>query len=306
MSWALLTPPLVVAVALLLDRLLGEPRRFQPLVGFGRYAGWLERRLNRGGRAGGVMALLLATLPLVGLAALLPSGWPGAVAEVLLLYLAIGLRSLVQHGDAVAVALEEGDLPRARERVGRMVSRDTGQLDEPAVTRAAVESVLENGNDALFGALFWYLIAGAPGVVAYRLINTLDAMWGYRNERFARFGWAAARLDDGMNYLPARFAACGYALVGGGWGGWRCWRLQSAAWEGLNPGVVMAAGAGALGVRLGGGAPYHGRWRERPVLGEGEEPVAVDIRRASALVQHGALLWLGVVALIGGGGLLFP
>ena len=291
MSWIPLIPPLIMAVALLADRLLGEPRRFHPLVGFGRYAGWLERGLNRGGRFAGVMSLLLAVAPFVALTVLVPAGWPMMVAEVLLLYLAVGARSLVEHGAAVAEALEAEDLPRARERVGWMVSRDVSEADEPAVARAAVESLLENGNDALFGALFWFLLAGAPGVVAYRLVNTLDAMWGYRNERFARFGWAAARLDDVMNYLPARLAAASYGVVGRG-AAWRCWARQAAAWEGINPGVVMAAGAGALGVRLGGGARYHGVWRERPELGEGREPDAGDIRRASALVQRAALLWL--------------
>ena len=287
----LFVPPLVIAAALLLDRLFGEPRRLHPLVGFGRYAGWLERRLNRDGRVAGVMALLLAVVPFVAMTLLVPAGWPVVGAEVLLLYLAVGARSLTEHGAAVTEALEAGDLPRARERVGWMVSREVSEADEPAVARAAVESLLENGNDALFGALFWFLLAGAPGVVAYRLVNTLDAMWGYRNERFARFGWAAARLDDLMNYLPARLAAASYGVVGRA-AAWRCWARQAAAWEGINPGVVMAAGAGALGVRLGGGARYHGRWRERPELGEGRVPGAADIRRAATLVQRAALLWL--------------
>ena len=297
MSWFPLLPPLVIAAALLLDRLLGEPRRFHPLVGFGHYAAWLERRLNRNGRVAGGIALLLAVTPVVVVVTLLPSGWPEMVAEVLLLYLAVGARSLVEHGEAVARALDEGALPRARERVGRMVSRDTREADAPAVARAAVESVLENGNDALFGALFWYLVAGAPGVVLYRLVNTLDAMWGYRSARFARFGWAAARLDDLLNYLPARLAAATYALLGRP-AAWRCWRRQARAWEGLNPGVVMAAGAGALGVRLGGRACYHGVWRERPELGEGRCPEADDIRRASTLVQRAALVWLTATVVV--------
>ena len=304
MSWSPLIPPLIIAAALFADRLLGEPRRFHPLVGFGRYAGWLERGLNRDGRIAGVAALLLAVVPFVALTVLVPAGWPMVVAEGVLLYLAIGARSLVEHGEAVAEALEAGDLPRARERVGWMVSRDVSEADEPAVARAAVESLLENGNDALFGALFWFLLAGAPGVVAYRLVNTLDAMWGYRNERFARFGWAAARLDDGMNYLPARLAAAAYGVVGGR-AAWRCWARQAAAWEGVNPGVVMAAGAGALGLRLGGGARYHGAWRERPELGEGEAPSAADIRRACVLVRRAALLWLLVAFTAGAAFSLF-
>ncbi|GAB6043308.1 adenosylcobinamide-phosphate synthase CbiB [Endothiovibrio diazotrophicus] len=293
----LLSSPLVVVAALLLDRLLGEARSFHPLVGFGRYAGWLERRLNRDGRWGGVAAVGVAVTPWVLLAALPPAGWPSLVAGMATLYLAVGARSLAEHGRAVAEALDAGSLEEARRRVGWMVSRDVSRADEEAVARAAVESVLENGNDALFGALFWFLLAGAPGVVAYRLVNTLDAMWGYRNRRFARFGWAAARLDDLMNYLPARLTAVGYGLAGGA-GAWRCWSRQAGAWEGVNPGVVMAAGAGALGVRLGGGARYHGVWRERPTLGEGEVPRAADVRRAVALVGRAAWLWVVVTSAV--------
>ncbi|MBL8252600.1 MAG: cobalamin biosynthesis protein CobD, partial [Candidatus Competibacter sp.] len=199
--------------AVLLDWRLGEPpNRWHPLVGFG----WLARRvealgygppelsadLRRGRGIGAVIVLLvpfavaawlLAAIPLLGLAVALG-----------LLYLAIGARSLTEHAEAVAAALRAGDLPLARERVGRIVSRDTDDLDEEQISRATVESVLENGCDAIFGALFWFVLAWAPGVVLYRLANTLDALWGYRTPRYRDFGWAAARLDDALNWAPAR------------------------------------------------------------------------------------------------------
>ncbi len=287
-----------------LDVVLGEPRRGHPLVLFGQLADRLEAHFNgpdgRGWRSHGVTAWCLAVLPLTALAwllSLLPGvGW---VVEVLLLYLALGLRSLGEHLVPVALALRQGDLAEARRRVGFIVSRDTGSLDEQGVARAATESALENGCDAVFAALFWFAIAGAPGVVLYRLSNTLDAMWGYRNPRFERFGWAAARIDDLLNYLPARLVALTYAVLGQTRRAWACWRRQAPQWDSPNAGPVMAAGAGALGLSLGGPAIYHGVLHERPTLGEGETPTARDIERALDMVWAGVGLWL-LALLLGG------
>lgn len=289
---------LACGCAVLLDLWLGEPRRYHPLVGFGRLAAMLEARLNRHRRTPGVLALLLAVLPPVALAVVLTRlPQVGMLAEVLLLYLAIGATSLAQHGRAVAAALTGGDPALARQRVGWMVSRDTATLDDEGIARAATESVLENGNDAVFGALFWFVMLGAPGAVLYRLVNTLDAMWGYRNARYEAFGWAAARLDDALNWIPARLTALSYALLGDGRRALRCWRRQGHRTASPNAGVVMAAGAGALGLQLGGPAVYHGVVEERPLLGEGTAPGAVDILRAVRLVRHSLWLWLGIIAL---------
>ena len=293
--------PLTALLAVLLDRLLGEPPRWHPLVGFGWLAQRIEARLFAVCRLRGVIAVAL----LVGgfaLAAFLAQRSLGSWAwplDVALLYLAIGATSLGAHATAVRRVLDIGDLDAARRSVGRMVSRDTANMDETAVVRATLESVLENGCDAVFGALFWFFVAGAPGVVAYRLANTLDAMWGYKTDRYLHFGWAAARLDDLLNGIPARLTALTYALLGRSGTAWRCWRSQAANWESPNAGPVMAAGAGALTVRLGGPAVYHGRRKSRPPLGEGREPVAADIARAVALVRRGMWLWL-VVAFLGG------
>lgn len=290
-----------MACALLLDRLLGEPRRFHPLVGFGNYAAWLERRLNVGAsRVRGVLTWLLAVLPFVALVAML---WRQPAlrfaVDVLALYFALGLQSLSEHAQRIALALQANNLPLARQRVAEIVSRDTSAMQHEDVARAGVESALENGNDAVFGALFWFALLGAPGAILFRLANTLDAMWGYRTKRFLHFGWAAARLDDVLNFIPARLTALTYALLGKTATALRCWRVQARAWDSPNAGPVMASGAGALQVRLGGAAQYHGAIEQRPALGAGELPQGGDISRAMALVQRGAWLWCALLLIAG-------
>jgi adenosylcobinamide-phosphate synthase len=289
--------------AVALDAWLGEPRRAHPLVAFGRLAVCIERRLYADRVGAGALAWALAVLPPLLLVSLglqmlrLHAPWLAQAVSALLLYAALGLRSLGQHAQPVAAALHAGELDAARDAVARMVSRDTAPLDSSQLAAAATESVLENGNDAVFGALFWFVLLGAPGAVLYRLANTLDAMWGYRNARYERFGKFAARLDDVLNYLPARLTACSYALCGDARRAWRCWRVQAPHWDSPNAGPVMAAGAGALGVRLGGPAPYHGMWEQRPILGEGVVADARSIQRALRLVRRAVVLWLLVVVM---------
>ena len=293
----------MTAAGVALDALLGEPRRRHPLVAFGRLANRIELRFNRAGRgwrSHGVTAWVLAVVPLTLLVTLLSwlplVGW---LVEILALYCALGMRSLGEHVLPVAQALRSNDLAAARQRVGYLVSRQTDELDATAVARAGTESVLENGSDAVFAAIFWFAVAGAPGVVLYRLSNTLDAMWGYRNERFERFGWAAARIDDVLNYIPARLVALTYAVLGKTRVALRCWRHQAPKWDSPNAGPVMAAGAGALGVQLGGPAIYHGELHERAALGEGVPADADAIERGWNLVQRGVWLWLLVLCLGG-------
>jgi adenosylcobinamide-phosphate synthase len=290
--------PLAALAAVLLDRLLGEPSRFHPLVGFGHLATAIEKRLNRRHMAMGVLAWLLAVGPWVALAFWLRPLAPFAI-DVLLLYFAIGAQSLCEHAEAIAKPLREGHLEEARQRLGWIVSRETSALDESGVAKAGVESVLENGNDAIFGTLFWFALLGGPGALFFRLANTLDAMWGYRTERFNLFGRFAARFDDLLNWLPARLTALTYALLGQTRNALACWKAQAPGWESPNAGPVIAAGAGSLGVQCGGAAIYHGEVEIRPPLGNGPEPVAADLGRAITLIRRSLGLWLAVLFLTG-------
>lgn len=296
---------LAMLAGVCLDAWLGEARRWHPLVGFGRWANRLEHCLYRDARIAGMLAWALAVLPVVAVVVWIRD-WlerlsPGLATgfAAVLLYLAIGQRSLGEHARGVETALVAGDLDGARRAVGHMVSRDTNGLDASQVAAAATESVLENGSDAVFAALFWFAVLGAPGVVLYRLANTLDAMWGYRTPRHGRFGWAAARVDDLLNLVPARLVAMTYALLGRTSRALHCWRTQGRRWKSPNAGPVMAAGAGALGVQLGGAAPYHGVWQARPALGEGRAADVEAIAAARMLVNRGVAMWLSIALLIG-------
>ena len=304
-----MTSALILAGAAFVDHLLGEPRRWHPLVGFGRLATKLERTLNRtlspekspfSLRIRGLLGWTLMVVPFsFGAWYLCQLRVIGPVLAGVLLYFAIGARSLAQHAEAVSNALRGGNLEEARCQVGLIVSRDTDSLNETEIVRAACESVLENGNDAIFAAVFWFFVLGAPGAVLYRLANTLDAMWGYRTPRYRYFGWAAARIDDALNWMPARFTALTYALLGETRNALRCWATQAKHWYSPNAGPVMAAGAGALGVELGGAARYHGELKSRPVLGSGRTPQEEHIKRAVRLVQRGFILWIAM-AFVGG------
>ena len=292
----------LLAAGVALDLMLGEARRWHPLVGFGRLAGRIEHRLNRNNSRllRGALAWSLAVLPLTGLA-WYGADYGGALVHALLLYFCLGLRSLRDHTLPIFAALQAGELSLARALTARIVSRDTGKALEPDLAKASAESILENGNDAVFGTLFWFIVAGGPGAVLFRLSNTLDAMWGYRNERFNLFGRTAARIDDLLNYLPARLTALSYVLLaarGGRARAWRCWRTQASAWNSPNAGPVMASGAGALGIALGGEAVYDGRREQRPALGAGPAATAADIARAWRLVLKTTLLWIALAAVI--------
>lgn len=292
---------IALSLGLLLDLLLGEPRRWHPLVGFGAVANVVEGYGNRPGdparrqvsRGAVAWMMLVLPLPLALWWALQHLTHGAALAvETLVLYLSLGNRSLAEHARAVMRPLGAGDMDRARGAVAMLVSRDSAQLDAGGVTRAAVESVLENGSDAVIAPLFWQLVAGPPGVLVHRLSNTLDASWGYRSDRYRDFGRVAARADDVLNWVPARLCALLYALAGQVRPALRCWRRQARRAASPNGGPVMAAGAGALTIWLGGPTPYGGRLQPRPILGCGREARPPDIERALRLLWRATGLFV--------------
>jgi adenosylcobinamide-phosphate synthase len=298
---------LLLVAGIVLDLLLGEARRWHPLSGFGALAGAIEKQLDRGPLPylRGTFAWALAVLPLSALALWLCCA-AGVWLHALFLYLAIGLRSLREHNLPIARALDAGELAQARLLTSRIVSRDTASATPVELAKASTESLLENGNDAVFAALFWFAFAGGPGALLYRLANTLDAMWGYRNARYLRFGWCAARTDDLLNYLPARLTSLTYVLFARERRrAWQCWQEQAPVWPSPNAGPVMASGAGALGIELGGEASYEGTKEMRPKLGYGRGATAADIGRAWRLVTKATALWaaLAIAAALARGAL---
>ena len=299
---------IVILAALILDKLFGELPRWHPLVGFGNLAKAIESRINIDDASNntqklrGIVSLSLLIIPITLVAAYLSYYYNHyLIIEIALLYLAIGSRSLVEHAQRVADALLLKRTDDARVFTSHIVSRDTDNMTETDMARATIESTLENGNDAIFAPLFWFAIGGVPAVVLYRLSNTLDAMWGYRTPRFLHFGWAAARFDDVLNYIPARLTALTYACLGRFQVAMQCWRTQAAACKSPNGGPVMSSGAGALALQLGGPTVYHGKLEDCPVLGCGEAPLAKDILHASQLIQRGIILWASIALLIAGG-----
>ena len=300
-----MTVTLTLCFAFLLDALFGEPKKWHPLVFFGNWASMIEERLilpsdcaNINQKINGFLALILCVLP-ISIAVFILTRQPllNDLLSPLILYLCIAPKSLLQHTLAIYRPLQSANLSEARQAIAMIVSRETGQMDLQSIRKATIESALENGADAVFAPIFWFVLAGPTGAIVYRLSNTLDAMWGYKNKRYFYFGYAAARLDDILNWLPARLTALSYLLLGNSSKAWRCYRLQSPHCESPNAGVVMSAGAGSLDVNLGGPAVYHGHTKNKPILGTERTATNQDIKRANHLIILTSLLWLSVIGL---------
>ncbi|MCK9247642.1 MAG: cobalamin biosynthesis protein [Solirubrobacteraceae bacterium] len=310
-----------VAAGLLLgwaaDRALGDPRRGHPVALFGRTMGAVEARIWRDDRAAGVVyatvGATLATVPVV----VLDRRWrrrpvARAALTATVTWAALGGRSLAGAGREIGDLVAAGDLEGARALAPTLVGRDPATLDGDGLARAGLESVAENTSDAVVAPLVWGGLLGAPGVALHRALNTMDAMVGYRSERYARFGWASARADDVAGWPAARIAALLTVAVaprrvpegadvgigppagapgrhasgrGGPAAAWRVWRRDHARHPSPNAGHVESAFAGALGVRIGGRNVYGGRVEERPTLGDDDAPGPRpdDLRRAAAL-----------------------
>jgi adenosylcobinamide-phosphate synthase len=300
-----------ILLALLLDLLLGDPRWLpHPVQGIGWLAQQSEaplRRLIAHQKLAGIFVVLLVVgstvtvgLGLLKGAALLHP-LAGDIVAILLLYTCLATRSLHDHALAVYRPLQAGDLAEARQRVGWLVGRDTDQLDEGEITRAAVESVAENTVDGCTAPLLFACLAGPLGALAYKAISTLDSTFGYKNERYLQFGWASARLDDLANLLPARLTAllvipAALLLRLNPGNAWRIFWRDRHNHPSPNGGQIESAVAGALRIRLGGINSYFGQPSSRPFMGDSLQPLT-----GRHILQAVRLMWLvfGLVALIG-------
>jgi adenosylcobinamide-phosphate synthase len=285
-----------VAAALLLDAVLGEPpETIHPTVLMGFVISAFEKRALRmdspGSRrlAGMVLALSLPSLVFVSMRKLLgvvPSK-PRWMLGTALIFTTLSMRGLGEAAGDVEMRLREGWLESARMRVGHLVGRDTGDLPESEICRAAVESVAENTSDGVVAPMLYGVLFGAPGALAYKAVNTLDSMVGYRQPPYEDLGWASARLDDLANLAPSRLTMLSTAAISG-----RPLRTLLTALRygpltaSPNAGMAEAAFAGALGVKLGGANTYGGVLREGPILGDRRLPAPDDIRRAVRLMRR--------------------
>jgi adenosylcobinamide-phosphate synthase len=304
----------VAVLAIIIDAAVGWPaplyaRIGHPVGGFARMIGWAETRWNRPTlsdtirRAAGVVTIvsLIAVAVGVALAAtslarlvLGPMAWIaiGVVAAP-----GLAIRSLYDHVAPVARALETGDLAVARARVAMIVGRDVATFDEAGVARAAIESLAESVCDGVVAPLFWLLVAGLPGLWAYKAINTADSLIGHREARWRAFGWAAARTDDVANLIPARIS--GVLLCLAGLGGWRTMWRDAGNHASPNAGWPEAAMAGALALKLAGPIAYDGVITAKPYIGDGRcDVTATDLRAALNIYRRACILLLVIAGVL--------
>ena len=304
-----------MVVAMAVDALLGWPswlfaRIGHPVTWLGRLIGNIDRSWNRDAdlpalrRAAGVagaLAVIAATVAIGWtIQVLLPAGWIQIALVGVLAWPLVALRSLHDHVAAVATPLLAGDIAGAREAVSRIVGRDPTALDEAGIARAAIESLAENASDGIVAPVFWGALFGLPGILGYKAINTLDSMIGHRSERFEAFGWAAARIDDVANFIPARLTGFLFVLLAPKRSeALSCMTRDARRHRSPNAGWPEAAMAGALGVRLSGPRIYHGSITNEPWLNEGaRDPRAADIGEGLAVYRRAMLLLAGVLAIL--------
>ncbi|MBA3879332.1 MAG: cobalamin biosynthesis protein CobD [Sphingobium sp.] len=288
----------VLLAVLVVEAAIGWPRRWwHPVMAAGAAIAAGERWLNVGGslrrRALGLaLAVVLATLAAATgwtIQAVVGHGWGWALV-VLIATTGLAQRSLHDHVAEVLEPLSRHDLAAARQAVAMIVGRDVEALDARGVATAAVESLAESFGDGVVAPAFWLLVGGLPGLFVFKLVSTADSMIGHRTDRLAAFGWAAARADDVMNWVPARLAGVLVCAVAGGW---RAMVRDARAHASPNAGWPEAAMAGALGVRLGGPVSYDGEPSFRPAMGDGAAPTAADLARGLSIYRHACLLlWL--------------
>lgn len=295
---------------LILEATLGYPQALHrrvphPVVWVGRLITMLERRWNRQGArprrevracvAGVAVLILLVTLGTgLGLALEhLLTSWAGSALLILIATTGLAQKSLHDHVRAVAHPLAAGNLAQARTALAMIVGRDVHALDEEGIAAAATESLAESFCDGVVAPAFWFLIAGLPGLFAFKAISTADSIIGHKDQRYRHFGWASARADDFMNVVPARISGLLLCFTAPASRGWSIMLRDARKHLSPNAGWPEAAMAGVLDVCLGGGASYEGEWIDRVELGDGPRPDRHDLRRALANYRRALLLlWL--------------
>ncbi|TFW57788.1 cobalamin biosynthesis protein CobD [Bradyrhizobium sp. MOS001] len=304
-----------MAVAMAVDALLGWPswlfaRIGHPVTWLGRLISAIDAAWNRASdppafrRAAGVAGALLVIAISVAigwvLQSLLPWGWIEIILVGVLAWPLVALRSLHDHVAAVAKPLQAGDIAAARAAVSRIVGRDPATLDEAGIARAAIESLAENASDGIVAPVFWGALFGLPGILGYKAINTLDSMIGHRSERHEAFGWAAARIDDVANFIPARLTGFLFVLLASRRSvALSCMTRDARRHRSPNAGWPEAAMAGALGVRLSGPRIYRGSATDEPWLNEGaRDPLAADISQGLTIYRRAMLLLAGLLAIL--------
>ncbi|WP_433168636.1 cobalamin biosynthesis protein [Kribbella sp. CA-247076] len=290
------------------DRVLGDPRRYHPVAGFGQAATRLEDRWYADSRAAGTTyaTVLVGTATAAGaLVERLTRDRPlvHTVVTAAATWTVLGARSLDREAEVMAGLLEEKDLPAARGRLSHLCARDATDLEADELARATVESLAENTSDACVAPLLWGGVLGIPGLLGYRAANTLDAMVGYKSARYRNFGWAAARLDDVLNLLPARACAVLTGLASGRpRQAMTTWQRDAGKHPSPNAGPVEAAFAGALDLRLGGRNSYGDYQEDRGTLGDGPTPTVADVRRTAALARRVGVAAAGLAGIVALGG----
>ncbi|CAB0514902.1 cobalamin biosynthesis protein CobD [Corynebacterium diphtheriae] len=269
-----------------LDRIVGDPGgSLHPVAVFGRWATWVEKKIYAPSKLRGAIYVAVTVAPPTAAAVMIGKKYPNAALAASLVA-AIGGSTLENTGVRMARALERDDIEAARDLVPWLCSRDPEYLDESGIVRATVESLAENTSDSTIAPVVWAAL-GAGGVVAHRCVNTLDAMVGYKNDRYSEFGWAAAKLDDAMAWVPARLTAVAHvgaaAMRGRERAALRAWRVDAPHHPSPNAGPVEATAAAALGVTLGGETRYSYGIEKRPPLGVGPSPSVATIHQAVRL-----------------------
>lgn len=296
---------ITVLFALALDRFIPDRLGFQLFNWYSDWADSIEQRFNGGVRSQGLGAVLLAVVPII-LAVLMGRYIVGhlntmfkVIFDIVVLYLCLNLYRVGNLAMAVSDHLDNGNLSAANEELEELMGKSSAEVSDTGIARAAVEAVLKQGNSAVIAPIFWFIMLGPAGAVLQRMAAILDKLWGHRTQRFVEFGWAAARLDDLIGWLPARVTALSYAIMGSFEDALHCWRRQARMWSDINSGPLLASGFGAMHMNncndVGDGGDAEGAAGSGAIAAE-----SVDVRRAVALLWRVLLFWCAVALLMSG------